>query len=981
MPRTLEKLIATLAADSDARRRRQLLRATPQWWSPATVSRFYAEVIRLLHVDVEQADRMARAAAWIGDRIADDASRAAARRALAHVCYRRRKYRASVELYQESHAIYQRLNDEVAAGRTLNSSLQSLIYLGRYGEALENAARARVIFERHGDRLRLARLDANTGNILYRQDRFEEALALYQRAFDAFVEIGEPQDVAIALENTATCQISLNQFRLALATYQQARAWCLEHKMPLLVAVADYNIAYLYYLRGEYTRSIELYRQAREDCGTLGDSYRRALCDLDQSEMYLELNLIEEGAHLARRARSAFLALGMGYEAAKAQTNLAISLNHHGETAEALALFRDARKHFEKEGNRAWIATIDLYQALAFHQERKLDEAQVLCRRALEFFGPSSLFTRAVLSQLLLARIHLDRGEAAEAREVCQGALARLEREAAPALSAQAWYVMGMTDEALGHPVAAYSDYKTAHRHMENLRSHLTSDEMKIAFLKDKLEVYEALVRMCLSSGNSRGSREKAFEYIEQAKSRSLADLIAFRSEGLPAHRKTERALVEQVKALRGELNWYSRSSQRQEGRGDPLAAPQLAKLRRAARDCERRLVEALAGLREVDVEYASLQTAGAIPIETVRASLPEGALLLEYYRVGDRFIVCVLSRGNLKIVPLGLVAEMKRAIQLLRFQLSKFRLGGSYLRTFETQLLDATKAHLREFYEGLVAPIEPLIARASHLIVAPHDFLHYLPFQAMIDGRGAYLCDRISVSHTPSAGVFHLCATKHSNVSGTSLVLGIPDPEAPQIEDEVRSVARALPDAQVFLGAAATHEILQSCGAGARFVHIATHGQFRQDNPMFSSIRLGTSHLNLFDLYQLDLPCELITLSGCGTGLNVVVGGDELLGLVRGLLYAGTQGVLVTLWDVNDRSTAEAMGLFYEGLKAHKYKAEALHQAASRSAARTPTRSTGRRLSWLASTCRPLLPWPLVSLWLLREHPYNSGAVNAIAK
>jgi CHAT domain-containing protein len=110
----------------------------------------------------------------------------------------------------------------------------------------------------------------------------------------------------------------------------------------------------------------------------------------------------------------------------------------------------------------------------------------------------------------------------------------------------------------------------------------------------------------------------------------------------------------------------------------------------------------------------------------------------------------------------------------------------------------------------------------------------------------------------------------------------------------------------------------------------------------MFSSIRLGGSHLNLFDLYQLDLPAELITLSGCGTGLNVVVGGDELLGLVRGLLYAGTQGVLVTLWDVNDQTTAEAMGLFYEALKSNSNKAESLQQAA-----RTIRRSYPHPFCW----------------------------------
>src|SRR5205085_10562434 len=141
------------------------------------------------------------------------------------------------------------------------------------------------------------------------------------------------------------------------------------------------------------------------------------------------------------------------------------------------------------------------------------------------------------------------------------------------------------------------------------------------------------------------------------------------------------------------------------------------------------------------------------------------------------------------------------------------------------------------------------------------------------------------------------------------------------------RAVHEPLGGADVFIGPDATDEVLRRKGPTSRLVHIATHGWFRQDNPMFSSISLGNSHLSLFDLYQLNLPCELVTLSGCGTGLNVVVGGDELLGLVRGLLYAGAQGVLVTLWDVNDRSTAEFMKLFYENLRG-KNKAEAMRQA-----------------------------------------------------
>ena len=96
----------------------------------------------------------------------------------------------------------------------------------------------------------------------------------------------------------------------------------------------------------------------------------------------------------------------------------------------------------------------------------------------------------------------------------------------------------------------------------------------------------------------------------------------------------------------------------------------------------------------------------------------------------------------------------------------------------------------------------------------------------------------------------------------------------------------------------------------------------------MFSAIRLGDSFLSLFDLYQLKLPVELITLSGCSTGLNVVAAGDELVGLARGLLHAGAQSLILSLWDVHDRSTAEFMAAFYRLLQQGKTKAVALRAA-----------------------------------------------------
>ena len=145
---------------------------------------------------------------------------------------------------------------------------------------------------------------------------------------------------------------------------------------------------------------------------------------------------------------------------------------------------------------------------------------------------------------------------------------------------------------------------------------------------------------------------------------------------------------------------------------------------------------------------------------------------------------------------------------------------------------------------------------------------------------------------------------------------MGVSDRHAPWIRSEIRAVAREVAKPDIRLGRSATAQVLHEVGPSSRLIHIATHGIFRRDNPLFSSVRLADSHLTMYDLYQLRLPVKLLALSGCGTGLSVVAAGDELLGLMRGMLFAGAESLLVTLWNVHDRSTAQFMGSFYSHLR-----------------------------------------------------------------
>jgi CHAT domain-containing protein len=113
-----------------------------------------------------------------------------------------------------------------------------------------------------------------------------------------------------------------------------------------------------------------------------------------------------------------------------------------------------------------------------------------------------------------------------------------------------------------------------------------------------------------------------------------------------------------------------------------------------------------------------------------------------------------------------------------------------------------------------------------------------------------------------------------------------------------------------------------------ADLIHLACHGRFRADNPLFSALQLSDGWLTVNDAAQLQLQCNLVTLSACETGINAAAPGDELLGLARGFLLAGTPALLMSLWAVDDRATAEFMQHFYRHLQAGVGTAAALRQA-----------------------------------------------------
>jgi CHAT domain-containing protein len=722
------------------------------------------------------------------------------------------------------------------------------------------------------------------------------------------------------------CLISLNDFPRSLDCYRKARELCKQNDMPLLVAQADYNIAYLHYFRGDYSRAIEMLYAARRSCEANGDAYHFALCHLDLSEIYLELNLSAEAGEMAREGFLRFQKLGMGYEAAKALANEAMAYGQQGKTVQALERFATAREMFGREKNLVWPWLIDLYQGLLLFNEGRYFEARRLCVSAATFFDQSVLSGKAVLAHLLLARIALQLGDSAEAQRETEGTLTRLNELQSPVLAYQAHTLIGQIAQTRNDRTAAHASYLEAKRVLETLRSRLQGEELKISFARNRMQVYEALVDLYLDGTAAESSTEEALACMEAAKSRSMTEMIFQSGQSLPLGEAGQSDLVRRIRDLREELNWYYHRIELEQFAPEEKSHQRLESLQEKAQAQERELLRTLRELPARERESATLGAPSDFSLEKLRACLPQDATLIEYFSTGDRIVAAVITPEEVQILPVSVLSRVAHFLQLLRFQVSKFRMGNEYVRRFEQRLLLATQSHLESLYGELIAPLRSLI-RGKQLIVVPHGPLHFLPFHALKQGE-EYLSDAYTISYAPSATVFSLCQEKSASKNGSSLVLGIADERAPQILDEVKCVAALLPDSSLYLGDQATSSVLREKGSECGLLHIATHGIYRQDNPMFSGIRLGDGYLNLYDLYQMRLGAKLVTLSGCATGMNFVAAGDELLGLQRGLFCAGATTLLLSLWDVHDQSTSELMQHFYREFKQTGNMAGALQHA-----------------------------------------------------
>jgi CHAT domain-containing protein len=916
-----EEALVALVKVRSAAEQRDFISNSPGAASQALIESIASTIRELLPRDPDLAQALAETNLHIASLLDTPLAWAYANRSCAQVFYTMRKSLDAEPYFDKAVQLFEEAGLVGEVGRTLVGQIENLMYLSRYTEALEVAQRARVALEKATDVRYLAVLEIALGNLYYRLNKYSESLAHYDRAHKALQNTDDILAIASIGLNRAYVLTEINRFDEAVQSFELTKEHCERHGMTLWAAMADRGISQMQFRRGNYSTALRILEEVRRKHEELGDARRVGLCDMDRAEIYLELNLFDDAANNARRAYDTFNRLGNRYEAGKCLAYEGIAefkLLNDKSAGQALLT---AREIFLEEGNEVWLAVIDLWRAQLLIRQQQFSTAQELAQRAAEVFEKQQAPARAANARVLSAQSWLELEKTAPALKEAQKALDEIEGYHAPWVSYQCYNTLGRLKEVNGAGDEAEQLYLKAIDQMESLRGNIRLDEMRMSFGRDKYQVYENIVNLKLNKGDARS----AFHFVERSKSRTLMDLLERNLETVWDTGVDESPRLQRIRKIREELNiFYSRLSEL--GTTVRAAATDTETKEEIARR-EQELVELL---REVGSEksgWATLQSLRIPSLDEVQAMLRPDEVLVEYYTVGDRLQAFIISHEQFDVVrDFTTTGAIRTALKGLTFQLSKFHLETAYVQKHAAQLLQATQHHLRELNRQLIEPLGDKIG-AQSLILVPHQLLHYVPFNALFDGE-KYLVDAHAISRAPSVSVLKICREKKIQKTEQDLVLAVADEMTPYINDEVRALRDLLPKGLFFVGKEAREDKLRRYGQTAGKLHIAAHGIFRADNPMFSSLKLGDTWLNLFDIFNLQLGAELTVLSACETGMSAVWEGDELLGLARGFFYAGTPSLIVSLWTVNDRSTAQLMRRFYEALQRGASKARALQEA-----------------------------------------------------
>jgi len=787
--------------------------------------------------------------------------------------------------YQQPQSLATDASSSRAETERLNSHALVLYQRGETQAALSELNQVLSRYEVEGDHRREANTLGNIALVYERMGEYQEALAASNRALVMYREVGDLAGEALTLNNVAHVYQRLGEYPHALDISQQALVLHRRVGDGLGEATSLSNIGLIYGSLGQHARALEYFEQALAIERKIGDQAQEA---------YTLDNLA-----------SVFSTLGQPVDAVEA-------------SHEALALHRKAADRAGEASTLSamgsqYVAKGDYEQALQYLHEALATQHVILDRRGeavtLNNIG-------AVYSRL---------GKHSKALDYFQQALVLFNEIGDIAGEGEALDSIGSTDESLGRLQDALKSYMRSITVAENLRASARVDEFKSSLAEQFTGVYQRATLLLVRLDRP----VEAFQLTERARARTFLDQIGNAhvdaskggsADPLEKERRLNAALAELELRLRQE-------------RANPLPqqnADLIQSLAAQVTAKQKEYQDTLAELKLANPEYASLRSIAPPALSEVQKLLSKEVTLISYFVTRDKTLVFVISRDWLKVAQVDVTENnLKNAI-------SEFRSFAS--------VSDWAPESLAELSRWLIAPIKPDL-RTPILGIVPNGVLNNLPFAVLRYGEH-YIGDEYSIFYLPSASTLRFVPAKPVTGHVRLLALAASRPEGlPALryaETEVKDIGRLF-DSQVFVGSAATKPALLARASGCTILHLAAHGRFEPNDPLFSRIILAPSAnddgvLTVNEIYGLNLmKVNLVVLSTSQAGLGAENPGDETAAFDRAFIYAGASSVIASLWSVSDQATSVFMMSFYTHLRQGMAKADALRVAQAETRARYP--------------------------------------------
>ncbi len=533
--------------------------------------------------------------------------------------------------------------------------------------------------------------------------------------------------------------------------------------------------------------------------------------------------------------------------------------------------------------------------------------------------------------------LYAERAKAPYAKTLYQQALREAKKNEIPRFIAKCCFRLGLMNVDTGNYKEAMEFLQEASNILGFMRSKIEGDIQKAGFENDNFQIYRLITTALITMGKV----EEAFELYENVKSRGLQDLLRSKRRGDAIQPEMDRNLLLQEQTILEQIEDLK-------SMGGKNTEAQLAVL-------QQKHNEVLKEIRRTSPDYGLLKIVESTDLRSVQALLDDQTVLLEYPHSPEHpyLVGWLVTKNSIRMEQFSLASMgLPPKVQAIRMMIGKPKLPAAYKL-------------LGQLYEFIIKPFEKDI-QGKNLILVPGGALHQLPFAALMDGEGKFLVEKHAISVVPSFTILKFCMATKKSETKTILAFGNPDlndlkmdlPNAeaevrsiskqfpspgpvlhsdpmavlPNAEIEVKGIAEKFPQTKMYLRKEATETLANKLMGKFDILHFACHGEMDQEDAMRSCLRLAPGEgndgkLEAGEIFDLKLNAQMVILSGCETGRGELTQGEEMFGLTRSFIYAGTPAIIASLWKVDDNATSLLMTSFYKNLS-KMGKAEALRQA-----------------------------------------------------